>query len=321
MINQLVKRNSNLPKTSPHKSKGWAITKAIKTLALMFGAMLLLSGCSDVISMHPKGVIASEQKELFIISVLLMLIVVIPVIILTVVFAYRYRASNKKATYKPKWAHNTLLEIIWWTIPCIIIVILAVITWITTHSLDPYKPLITKDNKKPIVIEVVSLDWKWLFVYPEEGIATVNHIEFPTNRQISFKITADSPMTSFIIPQLGGQIYAMAGMQTQLHLLANVPGKYYGFNANYSGEGFAGMNFIATATNEKQYKQWIDQVKASKNHLTMNTYEQLRKPSKDVPVTYYSTVVPKLYHHIVMSYMMPPEDMIEKNLKKDEAKF
>ncbi|MCF6765698.1 ubiquinol oxidase subunit II [Thiotrichales bacterium 19S3-7] len=274
-----------------------------------------------MISLHPKGLIASEEKELFIIAVLLMLIVVIPVILLTVIIAWRYRASNKKATYKPNWSHSTILEVIWWTIPCIIIAILAIITWVSTHTLDPYRPLAKQDDQKPLVVQVISLDWKWLFIYPEQNIATVNYLQIPTNRQVAFRITADAPMSSFIIPQLGGQIYAMAGMQTQLHLIADHPGIYRGFNANYTGKGFAGMHFNARATSKAEFNQWVNQVKHSGNTLTEQAYMQLVHPTVNNPIQYYSSVSNNLYHEILMKFMMPSSRLIEKHPKQDEIKF
>lgn len=175
--------------------------KLLFYIALAIATVGLLSGC-DMVLFQPKGSIAAEQIRLIIIAIILMLIIVVPVIIMTIVFAWRYRASNQKATYAPKWDHNSKLEIVWWTIPCIIIAILAWITWVTSHSLDPYKPL---DSKvKPVTIQAVSLDWKWLFIYPEQHIATVNYLEIPEKTPINFQISADAPMNSLWIPALGG---------------------------------------------------------------------------------------------------------------------
>ncbi|MCF6775964.1 ubiquinol oxidase subunit II [Thiotrichales bacterium 19X7-9] len=321
MIKQIVNRLLCQKNRHHFSLNTKTLFNALKILTLSIGAIFLLSGCSSLISWHPKGAIAAEEKELFIIATLLMLIVVIPVIVLTLLIAWRYRASNKKATYKPKWAHSTILEVVWWTIPCIIIIILAVITWVTTHKLDPYRTLVTKDKEKPLVIQVISLDWKWLFIYPEQNIATVNYLQIPTNRQVAFRITADAPMSSFIIPQLGGQIYAMAGMQTQLHLIADHPGVYRGFNANYTGKGFAGMHFNAKATSESQFNQWISQVKHSGNTLTEKKYMQLVNPTINAPIQYYSSVSPNLYHEILMKFMMPSSRLIEQHPKKEEIKF
>ena len=191
--------------------------------------------------LNPVGEIAAQEKSLISTAVLLMLIVVVPVIIMVFLFAWKYRASSTKAKYTPNWAHNTWLEIVWWGIPSSIIIALATITWITTHKLDPYRPLDSKE--KPVEIQVVALDWKWLFFYPEYNIATVNHIQIPVGRPINFRITADAPMNSFMIPQLGGQIYAMQGMETKIHLIAEKPGEFDGYSSNYSGHGLSGMNF------------------------------------------------------------------------------
>jgi cytochrome o ubiquinol oxidase subunit 2 len=275
-----------------------------------FGSAILLSSCKIAI-FDTRGIIASQEKELIIIATLLMLIVVIPVFILTFIFAWKYRASNTSAKYTPEWAHNAVLEAIWWTIPCIIIAILATITWISSHNLDPYKPLNVKT--KPIIIEVIALDWKWLFIYPEQSIATVNYVQFPVNVPINFRITADAPMNSFWIPQLGGQIYSMAGMQTKLHLIADTLGDYNGISANFSGPGFSGMKFIARVSSENDFKQWLKSVKKLSNHLTLETYNKLAKPSENNPIQYYSSVQDDLYNSIIMKFMMPIDMQRMKN--------
>ncbi|KAA1337032.1 ubiquinol oxidase subunit II, partial [Escherichia coli] len=203
--------------------------KKIIGLSSLLTATLMLGGC-DMVLMNPKGAIGVEQKTLILTAFGLMLIVVIPAIVMAIIFALRYREANKSATYRPNWAHSNKIELVVWTVPILIIITLATITWKTTHELDPYKPL--DSDVKPVTIEVISLDWKWLFIYPEQGIATVNEIVFPKDVPINFKITSDSVMNSFFIPQLGGQIYAMAGMQTKLHLIANSAGKYDGFSAS-----------------------------------------------------------------------------------------
>ncbi|NNM60262.1 MAG: ubiquinol oxidase subunit II [Legionellales bacterium] len=264
---------------------------------------LLLSGCNAVV-LNPKGVVAVDEKHLLITALLLMLTIVLPVIILTAVISRRYRASNKEAKYSPDWSHSYVLEAIWWGVPIIIISILATITWISTHHLDPHRPLVS--DKKPLVIQVVALQWRWLFIYPEQNIATMNYVEFPTNVPVTFLITADAPMNSFQIPQLGGQIYAMAGMQTQLHLMANEPGIYEGRSVNFSGDGFTGMAFTATATpSEDEFNQWVTTVKSSGTPLTFDAYKQLAKPSEDVSVQNYSSAQNALFDNIIMKFMMP----------------
>jgi cytochrome o ubiquinol oxidase subunit 2 len=226
---------------------------------------------------------------------------------MTFFFAYKYRATNEKAKYTPDWAHSTILEIVWWGIPCAIIIVLGTITWTSSHRLDPYKPLESK--VKPITIQVIALDWKWLFIYPEENIATVNFIQFPDHVPINFKITADAPMNSFMIPQLGGQIYAMAGMQTKLHLLATEMGDYNGMSVSFSGPGFSGMKFIARVSSDADYHNWLNSVRASKESLTMGSYNKLAKPSEDNKVQYYGSVQNNLYNDVMMKFMMPMGEM------------
>ncbi|MGL9750780.1 MAG: cytochrome o ubiquinol oxidase subunit II [Symbiopectobacterium sp.] len=267
----------------------------------LFAAAALLSGC-DMALMNPKGQVGLEQRSLILTALGLMLIVVIPVIVMTIAFAWKFRASNTKAKYTPNWSHSNKIEAVVWTVPIIIILILGTITWKTTHSLDPYKPLVSE--AKPITVEVISLDWKWLFVYPELGIATVNELAFPINVPVNFKITSDTVMNSFFIPRLGGQIYAMAGMQTKLHLIANEPGKYDGISGDYSGKGFSGMKFTAIATpSQQEFDQWVATVRASSK--TLNSTEEfntLAKPSEFHPVEYFSSVQPELFENLIRKF-------------------
>ena len=263
---------------------------------------LLLSGCNMAL-LDPKGAIGMEQKSLIMTATWLMLIVVVPVIIMTFLFAWKYRASNKNATYSPNWSHSNKIEFVVWTIPCIIILILGTLTWKSTQALDPRNPL--PSENKPLVIEAISLDWKWLFIYPEQGIATVNEIAFPANVPVQFKVTSGSVMNSFFIPQLGSQIYAMAGMQNQVHLIANEEGVYKGMSANYSGKGFSGMKFTATATSADKFDEWVMKVKQSAKGLQMADYEQLAKPTENNAVEYFSSVKSDLYQDIINKYMDP----------------
>jgi cytochrome o ubiquinol oxidase subunit II len=283
-------------------------------------AALLLSGCNMAL-LDPKGSIGMQQKSLILTATWLMLIVVIPVIIMTFWFAWRYRASNKNATYTPNWSHSNKIEIVVWTVPCIIIVFLGMLTWTTTHELDPRTPLVS--DSKPLVIEAISLDWKWLFIYPEQGIATVNEISFPVNVPIQFKVTSGSVMNSFFIPQLGSQIYAMAGMENQLHLIANEEGTYKGISANFSGKGFSGMKFNAYATSPEKFAQWIDKVKQSPQGLhQLADYERLAKPTENTPVTYFSMVKPDLYQEIINKFMGSDSHMqnqMHHGMKMDKA--
>ncbi len=253
--------------------------------------------------LDPKGIIASQQRDLLVFATILSLFVIIPVFIMTALIAWRYRETNTNAKYTPNWDHNLIAETIWWGIPIAIILVLSVITWQTTHKLDPFRPI--ESDKKPITIQVVALQWKWLFIYPEEDIATVNYLQIPVNRPVNFEITSDAPMNSFWIPQLGGQIYAMAGMKTKLHLMATETGSFNGSSANISGEGFAGMHFVTDSTTEANFNDWLLQAKQSTNALTQSNYNSLAKPSTNNNVVYYSDVDPELYDTIVMKYMMP----------------
>ncbi|WP_109125635.1 ubiquinol oxidase subunit II [Dyella sp. C11] len=264
------------------------------------GAAVLLSGCNMEVLM-PKGDVGAHEKSLILIALGLMAIVAIPVIAMTLWFPWRYRQSNKKATYAPNWSHSNKIEVVVWTIPAIIVAILAVITWTSSHALDPYKPL--ESEAKPITVQVVSMDWKWLFVYPEYGVASVNELAFPTDRPVNFQITSDSVMNAFFIPQLGSQIYAMAGMETKLHLIAREPGTYAGLSTNFSGEGFSDMHFQAIATSEDGFKDWIAKAKASQANLDTDGYNALAQPSEKTPVTYYGNVAPNLFVNVVNKHM------------------
>lgn len=267
-----------------------------------FVVTILLSGCQSAL-LDPKGLVGVREKELIITALVLMLIVVIPVILMTIYFSYKYRASNTDVEYTPEWSHSTKIEIVVWTIPIIIIAILAVITWRSTHELEPSTPL--DSDIEPMTIEVVSLDWKWLFIYPEHDIATVNYVAFPKDVPVKFKITSDNIMNSFFIPRLGSQIYAMPGMVTRLHLIANHEGEYKGMSASYSGEGFSHMKFTAHALPDvSAFEDWVNEVKAQPKVLRdFNDYHALATPSENVPVTYFSHVPDDLFHSVVMQFM------------------
>ncbi|MDD0926580.1 ubiquinol oxidase subunit II [Xylella fastidiosa subsp. multiplex] len=280
-------------------------TRQLLHLVLLLPLLLILTGC-DWAVLNPKGQIGQEEKTLLIISVALMLLVVIPVIVMTVAFAWKYRASNTKARYEPEWAHSTAIEVVVWSIPCLIILVLAILTWRSSHSLDPHRPL--KSDVKPITIEVVAMDWKWGMIYPEQDMATVNEIAIPINTPVNFKITSDTVMNSFFIPQLGSQIYAMAGMQTKLHLIANETGTFRGISANYSGHGFSKMNFVVhVLPDQAAFDTWVAKVKTSPLKLQQDEYQVLaddRNEKSDYPVTYYSSVEKGLFKSLIDKHMM-----------------
>ena len=272
------------------------------TVTSMFS---LLAGCNLVV-IDPSGDIASQQSDLIIVSTILMLLIIVPVMALTVFFAWKYRQGNKDAEYDPEWHHSTKLEVVIWSAPLVIIIALGAITWVTTHTLDPYRPLdridaerpLAKDHK-PMVVEVVSLDWKWLFFYPEQGIATINELAAPIDTPIQFKITSSGIMNSFFIPALAGQIYSMAGMETKLHAVINEEGVYDGFSGNYSGEGFSHMRFKFHGLSEEGFEDWVSKVKSDENFLGRSEYLELEKPSIDEPIHYFSSVDPELYGAIL----------------------
>jgi cytochrome o ubiquinol oxidase subunit 2 len=267
---------------------------------LTVASAALLSGCHMQV-LDPKGQVAAGEKSLIITATLLMLMVVVPVIFMTLYFAWKYRESNTEAMYTPDWSYSHGIEAVVWAVPIAIILVLGTITWKTTHELDPYKPLESKI--KPITIQVVALDWKWLFIYPEQHIASVNEIAFPAGTPVNFKITSDTVMNVFFIPQLGSQIYAMAGMQTQVNLIADAPGTFDGLSTNFSGAGFPDMKFTATAASQADFDAWVAKVKASPNKLGLDNYGELSKPSSKDPVKYFSTVEPVLYAAVLDKYM------------------
>lgn len=275
-------------------------------LILGVGALLALYiSTHNIQILEPKGLISDQERDLIVTCSLLMLIVVIPVLILTFVFAWKYREKNPQGKHTPDWEHNYIAEMCWWGVPFVIIAILAVITWKTSHELNPFKPIVT--DQKPLKIQAVALNWKWLFLYPEEGIATVNFVQFPERRSIHFEITADAPMNSFWIPQLGGQIYAMPAMRSHLYLLAREPGSYTGRSSNMSGKGFAGMVFEAKVTSEGEFTEWVRSVRSFGNDLTTERYESLVQPSEYDPVSYYVLPDTELFNQIMMKYMTPTE--------------
>jgi cytochrome o ubiquinol oxidase subunit 2 len=259
--------------------------------------------------LEPKGSIGQQERQLIEFALLLSVIVVVPVFAMLFIFAWKYRDTNpKKTKYSPDWDHNVFIEAIWWLVPSVLILILSVVAWNSSHKLDPFKPLA---GSKPLKIQVIALNWKWLFIYPEQNIATVNYVQLPTNTPVSFNITADAPMNSFWIPQLGGQVYAMPGMATQLHLDATAPGSYHGSSANISGQGFAGMTFTAKATSQPQFKKWVKSVQRSPRKLDFKAYDQLAQPSENNPPAYYARVAPRLYDIVIMKYMEPIQGISE----------
>ncbi|WP_194727078.1 ubiquinol oxidase subunit II [Noviherbaspirillum malthae] len=278
---------------------------------LLLLPMVLLAGC-DTVVMNPSGDIAAQQGRLIFISTMLMLLIIVPVIVLTILFAWRYRKSNTSAKYEPDWDHSTKLELVIWGAPLLIIIALGLLTWISTHLLDPYRPLQRIDAERPVPagmkhldVQVVALDWKWLFIYPEQGIATVNELVTPVDVPIRFKITSSTVMNSFYIPALAGQIYAMPGMATTLHAVINKPGEYEGFSANYSGAGFSHMRFKYHGVSNTDFDSWVQKTKAGGGALKRTEYLELEKPSERDPVRRYGAVDADLYDAIVNRCVAP----------------
>jgi cytochrome o ubiquinol oxidase subunit II len=270
--------------------------RAPMALAGVIATAPLLGGCQFEV-LDPKGPIGTDERSIIVLSTCLMLIVVIPVIGMTLAFAWRYRESNEQAAFAPDWAHSNKIEAIVWLVPCLIIAVLGYVTWTSTHKLDPYRAIAAA--AKPIEVEVVSLDWKWLFIYPDLKIASVNELAFPVGTPVHFRLTSSSVMDSFFIPELGSQIYTMPGMETKLSLLASTPGTYEGISANYSGDGFSDMHFAARALPRAAFDKWAASVRDSGSDLTIAAYRRLAAPSERVPVTYYGDVEPMVYHDVL----------------------
>jgi len=247
--------------------------------------------------LDPKGPIGQDELSIIVYATFLMLIVVVPVIFLTFLFAWNYRASNPGANYTPNWEHSNKVAAFVVLAPCTIVLLLGITAWKSSHKLDPYRPLAS--NHEPVEVDVVALDWKWLFIYPKLGIAAVNEIAFPTDVPVTFNISSASVMNSFFIPQLGGQIYAMGGMQTKLSLIASQAGSYDGISAQYSGAGFSGMKFKALAMNQQGFENWIAKARLSPARLDRLRYTALSKPSQDHPVEYFSSADPQLFQEIL----------------------
>ncbi|GGZ03363.1 cytochrome ubiquinol oxidase subunit II [Novosphingobium colocasiae] len=317
---------------SPQKPR--FLRASFRTLAAL-ALMGALAACNSVV-LRPAGDVARQQSDLVVVSTVLMLIIIVPVMALTVFFAWRYRASNSAAEYQPDWDHSTQLELVIWAAPLLIIICLGALTWVGTHLLDPYRAIGRLDehtpvapDARPLEIDVVALDWKWLFIYPEQGVATVNELVVPTGRPLQFRITSSSVMNSFYVPAMAGQIYAMPGMETRLHAVMNRPVTSVGFSANYSGAGFSNMRFPVRALGSDGFDRWIGEVRATGvkpqpagrpaddvvpgdppvpmlgGTLDRAAYLTLEKPSEKVPSIRFAAVDPQLYDAVVNMCVEP----------------
>jgi cytochrome o ubiquinol oxidase subunit 2 len=309
----------------PIRFAHFARNRAIRATVLA-SALMLLGGC-DAVVLHPAGDVAVQQRDLLVASTLLMLLIIVPVMALTVIVAWRYRESNTEATYLPDWDHSTGLELVIWSAPLLIIICLGAITWLGSHTLDPYRPLARLDRGRvvdakaqPLEVDVVAMDWKWLFFYPQYGVATVNQLALPIDRPVAFRITATSIMNSFYIPALAGQIYAMPGMETQLHAVLNKTGEYEGFSANYSGAGFAGMHFKTYGLDGAGFDAWIAKVRGSRVALTNANYLKLEQPSENVAPMAFSGYAPGLFDRVLNLCTHPGEQCIANVMRQDMMK-
>lgn len=269
-------------------------------------------GACNLTVMFPSGDVAMQQRNLVLASTGLMLLIIVPVIALTLLFAWHYRAANEKAVYDPDWHHSTQLEVVIWTAPLLIIIALGALTWIGTHTLDPFRPLArigpgkpVAADVKPLQIEAVALDWKWLFLYPEQGIATVNTVAAPVDRPVQFKITSTSVMNAFYIPALAGMIYAMPGMQTQIHAVINKEGAYEGLASHYSGSGFSKMTFKFHGLKPEEFESWVAKAKSDGSELSNEAYLELEKPSEAVAPRFYKSVADGLFGRILNMCAQP----------------
>jgi len=251
--------------------------------------------------LDPHGTIAQQELRLIIIAALLSVVVVVPVFVMLIGFAIRYREGNHTSTYDPELVHGRGVELVWWLVPTGLIVILSVITWTSTHQLDPYRSIAPADQT--MQIDVVALDWKWLFVYPGQNIATVNTLTLPDHTAVDFHITSDAPMNSLWIPNLAGQIYAMPGMQTDLNIDATSDGRYQGVSANLSGTGFSDMSFTTNVVSAGAFDGWVARAQGSPHVLSQTGYPALSCPTSDVPATIYVDRYPALFDDVVMKYM------------------
>ena len=287
--------------------------------------LLFVAGCQSAV-LDPAGDVALQERNLIYASVGLMLLIIVPVMILTVVFAWRYRKGNKDATYDPHFDHSTSLELVIWSAPLLIIIALGALTWSSTHLLDPFRPLNrisatqpVPKNEKPMVVQVVSLDWKWLFIYPELGIATVNELALPVNREVRFDMTSTNMMNTFYAPTLAGMVYTMPGMRSTLHAVLNRPGDYEGMSANYSGAGFSYMRFKLLGVDNAGFDRWVNEVKARGGSLDTANYLKLEKPSEQVPAMFFSSVQPQLFQRIYERCVTPGTPCMSEIMARDAA--
>ena len=279
-------------------------------LAVVLIGVATLGGCTDGV-FDPKGPIALAERQILLNALGIMLAIVIPVILATLGVAFWFRASNERARYRPNFAYSGRLEMLVWSIPAMTVFLVGGVAWVGSHDLSPRKPIAS--TVKPLRVQVASLDWKWLFIYPDEGVASVNYLAIPVGMPVSFELTSSGVMNSFFVPQLGSQIYTMAGMVTRLHLQADHSGSYRGMSAQFSGEGFADMYFNVEVVAPEKFSEWIDTARNVGGELNVTTYADLAKPSASVAPFTYRSVAPGLFDSIRVSEMQSDDAMCRRN--------
>jgi cytochrome o ubiquinol oxidase subunit II len=279
-------------------------------LAVVLIGAGILGGCTEGV-LDPQGPIAVADRQILLNSLGIMLAIVIPVILATLGVAFWFRASNERARYRPNFAYSGRLEMLVWSIPAMTVFLVGGVAWVGSHDVSPRKPIAF--TVKPLRVQVASLDWKWLFIYPDQGVASVNQLTIPVGTPVSLELTSSGVMNSFFVPQLGSQIYTMAGMITRLHLQADHPGTYRGFSAQFSGDGFADMHFDADAVTSERFTLWLDSVRRAGPELNAKTYADLAKPSAALAPFTYRSVAPRLFDGIVVSEMQPDDAMCRKD--------
>ena len=315
LSNRMLEPMPAKPYRSLLRSRGfdWNRFVSVRVVGLSLasvGLLLTLGGCSTLV-LEPQGPVGAGQRIILLNSLFLMLALVVPIIVATLAFAWWFRASNSRAEYRPDWAYSGRLEILVWSVPLLMVMFLGGITWIGSHDLDPGKPLASQ--AKPLQVQVVSLDWKWLFIYPDHGVATVNELVLPAGRPVTFSLTSASVMNAFFIPQLGSMIYTMARMTTKLNLQADHPGEYLGLSSHFSGDGFPAMHFKVRSVPTGDFDRFIEDAKASDRDLDANAYRELLKQTIGYPTSRFRAVEPELFNAIVtekLPYGPGPEPAI-----------
>ena len=269
--------------------------RSARLFPALAGFALALAGCSEGV-LAPAGPIATAQRQLFLEALVEMLAIIVPVIVLTLAFAWWFRASNTRARYRPEWQYDDRIEFVVWVIPLLVVLFLGIIAWVGSHQLDPYEKIASK--RRAIEVEVVALDWKWLFIYPQLGVASVNELAVPVGTPVHFRLTSGTVFNTFFVPRLGSMIYVMPGMATQLNLQADKPGQFAGLSGHFSGDGFSDMHFTTRATDDAGFAAWVARARAARP-LDTAQFRALAKPSQAVAVGYYGGVQPGMFDSVV----------------------